>query len=116
LTSGTFGTVPPRGGSPPSSSFGPDGFFLTLGLRGLRTRFSGSFSALGVIVPAATGFALGWHLPAQYLVAPNQRLIFSLGPGAPAGATITTNGVFDWKPSCEQGSSEQLLHGVLLSS
>jgi Kef-type K+ transport system membrane component KefB/nucleotide-binding universal stress UspA family protein len=35
-------------------------------------------SALGVIVPAATGFALGWHLPAQYLAAPNQRLIFSL--------------------------------------
>jgi Kef-type K+ transport system membrane component KefB/nucleotide-binding universal stress UspA family protein len=35
-------------------------------------------SAFGVIVPAATGFALGWHLPAQYLAAPNQRLIFSL--------------------------------------
>jgi Kef-type K+ transport system membrane component KefB len=35
-------------------------------------------SALGVIVPAATGFALGWHLPAEYLAAPNQRLIFSL--------------------------------------
>src|SRR5579859_7069866 len=35
-------------------------------------------SSLGVIVPAATGFALGWHLPAQYLAAPGQRLIFSL--------------------------------------
>lgn len=35
-------------------------------------------SALGVIVPAVTGFALGWHLPKEYLAAPNQRLIFSL--------------------------------------
>jgi Kef-type K+ transport system membrane component KefB/nucleotide-binding universal stress UspA family protein len=35
-------------------------------------------SLLGVVVPAATGFALGWHLPAQYLAMPNQRLIFSL--------------------------------------
>ncbi len=35
-------------------------------------------SLFGVIVPAATGFALGWRLPAEYLAAPNQRLIFSL--------------------------------------
>jgi Kef-type K+ transport system membrane component KefB/nucleotide-binding universal stress UspA family protein len=37
-----------------------------------------SVSSLGVIVPAATGFALGWHLPAQYLAAPDHRVIFSL--------------------------------------
>ncbi len=37
-----------------------------------------SVSAFGVIVPAASGFALGWHLPAEYLAAPNGRLIFSL--------------------------------------
>src|ERR1700733_11002022 len=46
-------------------------------LRGLgRTPFA--VSAFGVIVPAATGFALGWYLPAEYLAAPNGRLIFSL--------------------------------------
>jgi Kef-type K+ transport system membrane component KefB/nucleotide-binding universal stress UspA family protein len=35
-------------------------------------------SLFGVIVPAATGFTLGWRLPAEYLAAPNERLIFSL--------------------------------------
>jgi Kef-type K+ transport system membrane component KefB/nucleotide-binding universal stress UspA family protein len=35
-------------------------------------------SLLGVIVPAATGFALGWHLPVEYLANPGQRMIFSL--------------------------------------
>ena len=30
-------------------------------------------------------------------------LIFSLGPGAPVGASITTNGVFSWTPTEEQG-------------
>src|SRR5437868_10298012 len=57
LTSGTFGTVPPRGGPPlPSSSgpslFGPCGFLRAPGLRFARTRFSGIFSALGVIGPS----------------------------------------------------------------
>ena len=35
-------------------------------------------SLMGVIVPAASGLALGWRLPVQYLAAPNARLIFSL--------------------------------------
>ena len=53
LTSGTFGTVPPRGGPPPSpSSFGPGGFLRTPGLRGLRARFSGIFSGFGVTGPS----------------------------------------------------------------
>lgn len=53
---------------------------LETDLRILRGVGNATFavSALGVIVPAATGFALGWHLPAQYLAAPDQRLIFSL--------------------------------------
>ncbi|HEY1852308.1 MAG TPA: cation:proton antiporter [Candidatus Binataceae bacterium] len=46
-------------------------------LRGVG-RAAFSVSAFGVIVPAAAGFALGWHLPAEYLAAPNGRLIFSL--------------------------------------
>ena len=46
-------------------------------LRGVG-RAAFSVSAFGVIIPAATGFALGWRLPAEYLAAPNMRLIFSL--------------------------------------
>lgn len=34
---------------------------------------------------------------------PSQTLTFSLDPGAPAGATITSNGVFSWIPSEQQG-------------
>ncbi|MBE0544528.1 MAG: immunoglobulin domain-containing protein [Verrucomicrobia bacterium] len=30
---------------------------------------------------------------------------FTLGAGAPTGASITTNGVFRWTPSCAQGST-----------
>ncbi|HEX3408705.1 MAG TPA: cation:proton antiporter [Candidatus Binataceae bacterium] len=37
-----------------------------------------AISLFGIIVPGATGFALGWELPKEYLAAPNQRLIFSL--------------------------------------
>jgi hypothetical protein len=36
---------------------------------------------------------------------PDTPLIFSLDPSAPAGATISTNGVFNWNPACAQGST-----------
>src|SRR5208283_4119020 len=35
-------------------------------------------STFGIIIPLAGGFALGWWMPATYLAAPDQRLIFSL--------------------------------------
>ncbi len=35
-------------------------------------------STFGIVIPLAGGFALGWWMPATYLAAPNQRLIFSL--------------------------------------
>ncbi|ELY99321.1 cation:proton antiporter domain-containing protein [Natrialba asiatica] len=35
-------------------------------------------SAGGIIVPFTTGFALGWVLPAEFIAAPGQRLVFSL--------------------------------------
>ena len=35
----------------------------------------------------------------------NPPITFSLGGGAPAGASITINGVFAWTPSCAQGST-----------
>ena len=36
---------------------------------------------------------------------PANRLTFSLGAGTPAGATISTNGVFTWSPTEPQGPS-----------
>ena len=35
-------------------------------------------SAGGIVVPFATGFALGWFLPREFIAAPDQRLVFSL--------------------------------------
>lgn len=35
-------------------------------------------SSFGIVIPFAGGFLLGWYLPAVYLAAPNQRLIFAL--------------------------------------
>jgi Kef-type K+ transport system membrane component KefB len=35
-------------------------------------------SALGIVLPLAGGFALGWWLPANYLVKPDQRVIFAM--------------------------------------
>ncbi|WP_323171016.1 cation:proton antiporter [Natrialba sp. PRR66] len=32
----------------------------------------------GIVVPFTTGFALGWVLPAEFIAAPAQRLVFSL--------------------------------------
>ena len=37
---------------------------------------------------------------------PAQNLIFTLDPGAPAGAAITTNGVFTWTPTEAQGTNQ----------
>jgi hypothetical protein len=34
---------------------------------------------------------------------------FSLGRFAPAGASISTNGIFEWTPTCPQGSSTNLI-------
>jgi hypothetical protein len=36
-------------------------------------------------------------------------VLFSLDPSDPAGASISTNGVFQWTPGCAQGSSTNLI-------
>ncbi|HLW69931.1 MAG TPA: cation:proton antiporter [Candidatus Binataceae bacterium] len=41
-------------------------------------RSAAIISALGILIPWTSGFLLGWEIPAAYLAAPNQRLIFSL--------------------------------------
>jgi hypothetical protein len=44
---------------------------------------------------------------------PANRLTFTLGPGAPAGATITTNGLFHWQPTELQGPSTNLIQVIV---
>jgi Kef-type K+ transport system membrane component KefB/nucleotide-binding universal stress UspA family protein len=46
-------------------------------LRGIG-RAAIAVSALGIAIPWVSGFALGWEIPANYLAAQNQRLIFAL--------------------------------------
>jgi hypothetical protein len=44
----------------------------------------------------------------QYLAFVNQAnapVIYSLAPGDPAGAAITTNGIFTWTPTCANGTT-----------
>jgi hypothetical protein len=45
----------------------------------------------------------------NYASSPNGPVSFTLASNAPAGASITTNGVFTWEPTCEQGSSTNLI-------
>jgi RHS repeat-associated protein len=40
---------------------------------------------------------------------PDLPITFSLGPGAPAGTSITTNGIFRWTPACSQASTTNLI-------
>jgi Kef-type K+ transport system membrane component KefB/nucleotide-binding universal stress UspA family protein len=54
------------------------GLETDLGLLKRVGRGALSISILGVLAPGAAGFALGWALPAIYLVKPDDRLIFSL--------------------------------------
>jgi hypothetical protein len=44
-----------------------------------------------------------WQLTAQDAEEGSSQLVFSLAPGAPAGATITPAGLFVWRPTEDQG-------------
>lgn len=46
-------------------------------LRGMR-RPAALVSSFGIVIPFAGGFILGWYLPAVYLAAADQRVIFAL--------------------------------------
>jgi hypothetical protein len=45
----------------------------------------------------------------NYAYSANGPISFTLASNAPAGASITTNGVFKWAPTCEQGSTTNLI-------
>jgi len=53
----------------------------------------------------------------NHAVDPDLPLVFSLGAGAPAGASINaTNGVFRWRPTCAQSSSTNLIRVTVTDS
>ncbi|UTF54756.1 cation:proton antiporter [Natronosalvus rutilus] len=63
------------------------GLIMLLVVTGLETdidliiskgRTAAILSVGGIVVPFATGFALGWYLPVEFIGAPGQRLVFSL--------------------------------------
>ena len=47
---------------------------------------------------------------------PPQTLTFSLGPGAPTGASITSGGVFTWTPTAAQGPSTNTISVIVTDS
>jgi hypothetical protein len=48
---------------------------------------------------------------------PSPTLTFSLGPDSPEGASINpTNGVFNWRPVCEQGGTTNLIEVMVTTS
>ena len=45
----------------------------------------------------------------NYAFSANGPVSFALASDAPAGATISSSGVFEWAPTCEQGTSTNLI-------
>jgi Kef-type K+ transport system membrane component KefB len=54
------------------------GLETDLGILRSVGRASLMVSLLGIVIPWGAGFAVGWEIPASFMAAPNQRLIFSL--------------------------------------
>lgn len=54
--------------------------------------------------------AVGQHISfTNTATSPDMPITYSLGYGAPSGASISTNGVFSWTPSCEQASTTNVI-------
>jgi len=47
---------------------------------------------------------------------PDSPIIFTLDPTAPAGASITTNGIFTWSPACAHGSTTNTIRILVTDS
>ncbi len=63
-----------------------------------------------VIEPVTNQFVVvGSQIVITNVASDPDGVTFSLGAGAPAGASITTNGVFSWTPACDQGSTTNLI-------
>jgi len=46
-----------------------------------------------------------WMIVTNYAYSTNVPISFTLDSNAPVGATITSDGIFSWMPTCEQGST-----------
>jgi len=57
------------------------------------------------VITAASNATLAVGQRLAFVNQANTPVIYSLDPGDPAGCAITTNGIFTWTPSCEQGST-----------
>ena len=78
------------------------------------TSFGGdvTFTTPLVTAPVINQVAYQSIAVGQQLVITNQAnapVIFTLDPVDPAGATISTNGLFRWTPACGQGSSTNIV-------
>jgi hypothetical protein len=63
-----------------------------------------------VVAPVTNQFAtVGGQLVITNQAYDPNGVTFSLGTAAPAGASVTTNGVFSWTPACSQGSTTNLI-------
>ncbi len=59
-----------------------------------------------VVTPVTNQFAtVGGQLVITNQAYDPNGVTFSLATGAPAGASVTTNGVFSWTPACDEGST-----------
>jgi hypothetical protein len=55
------------------------------------------------------GSPLSFDLEAEDVDIPYAPLIYRLGPGAPAGAAMSTDGTFSWRPAAAQGPSNYIV-------
>jgi hypothetical protein len=56
------------------------------------------------------GVRLSFQVTASDSNSPPQTLTFSLEPGAPVGANLSTNGLFEWTPNESQGGSTNVIN------
>lgn len=80
-----------------------------------------SVASLPVIAPIADRtINVGTALTLTNIVTdanqPPPTFTYSLGPNAPAGASISDNGILVWAPDCAQGSSTNLIQVVVTAS
>jgi hypothetical protein len=80
-----------------------------------------SVSSLPVLAPVAdqtinVGDALAITNIVSDADEPTPSFSYSLGPNAPAGTAISTNGIFIWAPDCSQGSTTNLIAVMVTAS
>jgi hypothetical protein len=80
-------------------------------LSGLQMAFILRTNSPPLIINAANQFVNANQrvVITNYAYSANAPISFSLDPSDPAGASISAEGIFKWTPTCEQGSSTNLI-------